>query len=161
MTHVLTPTYIDKQQMRLELALPAAPLWDSIGDTATPLPLFVGGAKSMTITFVYWGNKFAAGAAFDFRLFVSPENPVTNWFQTPLYDAGALAAGVDVGSAVQREYITYTATGLAAPELFVYGKIDLGGGVEWIFISSRESGDPNNPGTLRVDIDLEWEKERP
>jgi hypothetical protein len=159
MSHPFTPTYIDKQQARLELALPATPLWDAVGDAATLLPLFVCGAQSVTITFRYTsGVDQGKLGAFDFKLLVCPNNPVVRWYQTTLYSPTMLVTGVDVDSLEQREYITYGATQAVDPETFVYGPYPLGEAAEWIFIASRESGIPLVPGTLRVDIDLDWEE---
>jgi len=149
MTHPFTPTYIDKQIARAAAILPAAGAWD-----AAPVELFVGGASKVTLFFSYTTN--AAGGAFDFAVFVADMNPAARWYQTGLYDAGAMVAGTDIGSAIQREYITYTATG-ADPERFVHGAIELGGAVEWLRIPCRESGNVGKPGNLRIDISLSWE----
>jgi len=149
MTHPFTPTYIDKQIARAAAILPAAGAWD-----AAPVELFVGGASKVTLSFSY--TRGGAGGAFDFAVFVADTNPAVRWYQTGLYDAGAMVAGTDIGSAIQREYITYTATGAGA-ELFVHGAIEFGGAVEWLRIPCRESGNAGAPGTLRIDISLSWE----
>jgi len=144
-----TPTYIDKQVARAAAALPAAGAWD-----AAPTAIFVGGADRLTLNFQY--TRGGAAGAFDFEVLVSSLNPVVSWQQLTLYANGALAAGVDTQSRVQREYITYQATGAGA-EGFVYGSIDLGGSTEWIMVAARESGNVGAPGALQIDVSLDWE----
>jgi hypothetical protein len=148
-----TPTYIDKQQMRLALPLPAAGVWDAIGDVPTPLALFVGGAGKLTIEFTY--TRGGAAGAFDFMVLAADTNPVLRWYQLALYEPGVVATGFDTQSKIQREYITYGATD-AATEYFIHGPIKLVGAVEWVAILSRESGNAGAPGTLRTDISLGW-----
>lgn len=160
MSKPFTPTYIDKQQQRLELDLPIDPVWDAIGDAATPTALFVGGASLITLTFRYTtGATMLVPGGFNFKLLASPENPATNWYQVLLSDPDALAAGVDTENWIQREQVEYYATSLD-PEAVVYGPFPLHSGTEWIFVSCQENNDKNVvPGTLRVDIDLDWEDE--
>lgn len=142
-------TYIDKQTARADAVLPAAGAWD-----AAPTELFIGGASKVTLTFFY--TRGGAAGAFDFELEVADTNAAARWYNSALYEPGVLAAGVDTASGIQREYITYTATG-AGDELFVYGPVSLGGAIEWLRVPCRESGNAGAPGDLRVDISLDWD----
>jgi hypothetical protein len=158
MSKPFTPTYIDKQQMRLELDLPIDPVWDAIGDTATPVALFVGGADLVTVTFRYTtGAAMLVPGGFNFKILASPQNPPVDWYQILMDDPDAIVAGADVEDWIQREQVEYYATSLD-PEAVVYGPFHLHAGAEWIFVSCQENNIKNNvPGTLRVDIDLDWE----
>ncbi len=131
---------------RARAALPAASAWD-----AAPLEIPIALAKSVTLFIEY--IRAAAGGAADIQIFGSPYSadqalPVQSWFSQALYAAGALAAGADVASRVQREYTTYQATGAAA-ETFIYGPIDLQY-IERLRIRARESGAVANPGTCHI-----------
>ena len=60
------------------------------------------------------------------------------------------AAGADTTSLTQRELMSYGSQGAAAED-FSFGPVDLGGTVERIRITARESGVPGTPGTLQVE----------
>ena len=66
-----------------------------------------------------------------------------------IYAAGAVAAGADTQSLVQREYQTYTATGATAED-FIYGPLPLNGTIERVRVRARESGNVGAPGTLSI-----------
>jgi hypothetical protein len=135
--------------LRAWAALPAAGVWD-----ATPTEFFSGGAHNLTLSFTY--ERGAAGGAFDWQLEVSIYAVAANvptaaseWVTESLYAAGAVAAGVDSQSRVQREFQTYQATAAGAED-FVYGPIALNGTVERIRIRARESGVPGTAGDLQI-----------
>lgn len=135
--------------LRISAALAAAGAWD-----AAPTESFSSGAHNLTLSFTY--TRGAAGGAFDWQLEVSIYSvaalvPATasEWVTESLYAAGAVVAGADAQSRVQREYQTYQAL-LAAAEDFVYGPIALNGTVERIRVRARESGSVGNPGDLQI-----------
>jgi len=127
-------------------ALPAVGAWD-----AAPIEIASAGLRYLTLYQVYTRGG-VAGAA-DFQIFGSPypaDIPgVMSWFSFSLKSNGILAAGTDVISFVQREIITYTATGAGA-ESFTFGAIDLGHTVERLYVRARESGNAGAPGTLGI-----------
>lgn len=123
--------------------------WDAI-----PVESSSAGAQYLLLSFSY--TRGAVNGSFDWYLDVSlysiaalAPGGAQEWARESLYASGAVVPGVDTGSDVQREFQTYQATGAAA-ESFVFGPIALHGTVERIRIFARESGDPNNPGTLQV-----------
>lgn len=133
--------------LRASAALTAA--WD-----AAPTESFSSGAHNLTLSFTY--TRGAAGGAFDWQLEVSiyavnanVPTLASEWVTESLYAAGAVAAGVDSQSRVQREFQTYQATGAAAED-FVYGPIALNGTIERIRVRARESGVPGTVGTLQI-----------
>jgi hypothetical protein len=135
--------------IRVLAALPLAGAWD-----AAPLEIACGGAHRVVLSFTY--TREAAGGAFDWWIQPSIYSIAANvpagageWSTESLYAAGAVAAGVDSQSRVQREFETYQATGAAA-ETFIYGPIELHGMIERIRVPARESGVPGTPGTLQI-----------
>ena len=129
-----------------QVILPAAGAWD-----ATPLEIDCSPFGAVALHFAY--TRGGAAGAFDFRLEISPfgvdQAVFQDWYQGALYDAGVLAAGTDVASAIQREAITYVATG-ATVETFIYGPISLDGTVQRIRIPAAESGNVGAPGSLSI-----------
>jgi hypothetical protein len=139
--------------LRASAALPAAGAWD-----AAPTESFSSGANYLILSFTY--TREAAGGAFDWQLEVSIYSTVNNvptgaseWVTESIYAAGAVAAGVDTGSMVQREFQTYQATGVGAED-FVYGPIALNGTIERIRVRARESGVTGTPGTLQITAEM-------
>lgn len=137
--------------LRANAALAAA--WD-----AAPAESFASGAHNLTLAFTY--ERGAAGGAFDWQLEVSIYAVAGNvptgageWVTESLYAAGAVAAGVDSQSRVQREFQTYQATGAAAED-FVYGPVALDGTIERIRVRARESGVPGTPGDLQITAEM-------
>lgn len=135
--------------LRASAALPAAGAWD-----AAPTESSASGAHNLTLSFTY--ERGAAGGAFDWQLEVSiyavAANVPTNaseWVTESLYAAGAVAAGADSRSRVQREFQTYQATGAGAED-FVYGPIALDGTVERIRVRAKECGVTGTAGTLQI-----------
>ncbi len=131
---------------RADAALPGAGAWD-----AAPVEISVAGFRKVSLFLAY--TRGAAGGAFDFRLELAPRAVdvalVEDWFTQAAYMAGALAAGADTQSRIQREYITYASQG-AAVETFIYGPLELGGAIERVRIPARESGVVGTPGNLAV-----------
>jgi len=85
---------------------------------------------------------------------VSPYAEVTagvqNWFMLSVKDLGAVVAGADVASAIQREsHTTYTATAVATED-FVHGPIALADCAQRFRVTCRESGNQGAPGTCHV-----------
>lgn len=139
--------------LRASAALAAAGAWD-----AAPTESFATNAQSLTLSFTY--TRGGAAGAFDWQLEVSIYAVVGNvpagaseWVTESLYSAGAVVAGADTGSDVQREYQTYTATGAGAED-FVYGPIELNGTIERIRVTAKESGNVGAPGTLSIVAEL-------
>ena len=139
--------------LRASAALPAAGAWD-----ATPTESSSAMATSLVLSFTY--TRGAAGGAADFQLEVSPYAVVGNvpagaseWVTESIYAAGAVAAGVDTTSLVQRELQSYTSQGAAAED-FIYGPIALNGTIERIRVRARESGAVGTPGTLQITAEL-------
>ena len=139
--------------LRADAALAAAGAWD-----AAPTESFCSGAQFITLHFTY--ERGAPGGAFDWQIEWSPYAVVGNvpagaseWSTESLYAAGAVAAGVDSQSRVQREFETYASTG-AGDEDFSYGPIALVGTIERVRVRARESGVVGNPGDLVISATL-------
>lgn len=128
--------------LRTSAALPAAGAWDAAPTASACIP-----TNAMQLYFKY--TRGGAAGAFNFKIEVSPDSAGTDWYQMALYDAGAIVAGADTTSVIQREDVTYTATGAAA-EYFTYGPVMLHGGVERVRIAARETGNIAAPGTLEI-----------
>jgi hypothetical protein len=112
------------------------------------------GFNSITLGFTY--TRGAAGGAFDWQIEYSQYSlaalvpaGASEWVTEAIYAAGAVAAGADTTSLVQRELQSYQATGAAAED-FLYGPIEIDGTVERIRILARESGVVLTPGTLQI-----------
>jgi hypothetical protein len=134
---------------RASAALTAAGAWD-----AAPTVSFCDGAQNISFGFTY--TRGAAGGAFEFQIEVSLYSLAGNapagaseWITQSLYEAGAVAPGVDATSEVQREQQTYTSQGAAAED-FVFGPLALNGTIERIRVRTRETGVIGTPGTLQV-----------
>jgi hypothetical protein len=107
----------------------------------------------MSLHFTY--TRGAAGGAFDWQLEVSHYSVVgivpagaSEWVTMSLYAAGVVAAGGDTTSLIQRELISYEATGAGAED-FVF-VVALDGLIERVRIRARESGAVGTPGTLQI-----------
>ena len=138
--------------LRVFAALPAAPAWD-----AAPTEQSVAGGKEIILVFSY--TRGAVGGAFDFQVETSIFSVAalvpagtSEWQVESLYAAGAVVAGADSQSRIQREYQTYQATG-AAQEAFVFGPIEIDG-AERIRVFARESGVPGTPGDLGIAMEV-------
>ena len=145
--------YSNPVVLRISAALPAAGAWD-----ATPVESFSTNAKDLTLSFTY--TRGAAGGAFDFQLETSIYSVVAlapagaaEWVTEAIYAAGAVAAGADTTSLVQRELQTYTSQGAAAED-FVYGPIEISGTIERIRCRARESGVVGTPGLLQITAEM-------
>lgn len=135
--------------LRPSAALAAAGAWD-----AAPVAFFATGSSFLTLSFTYINQN--GGGAFDWQLEVSIYSAVGNvpagaseWVTQSIYAAGAVAPGVDTASQIQREYQTYTATGVATED-FAFGPIALRRNIERIRVLARESGNVANPGVLSI-----------
>jgi hypothetical protein len=132
--------------VRAAAALPLAGAWD-----AAPTEVACAGFNWAMFYFTY--TQGAAGGAVDFQIHTSPYAAdlagVEDWFYQTIYGAGAVAAGVDTTSNVQREVITYGSTAAGA-ETFVYGPVVLNGTVERLRVRCRESGVPGTVGACHV-----------
>jgi hypothetical protein len=139
---------------RAAAALPATGGWD-----AAPTEFFVSGAKATTLAFTY--TRGAAGGAFDFQVEVSLYSVAarvpagaSEWTTESIYSAGAVAAGADTTSLVQRELQSYGSQGVAAED-FVYGPISMDGTIERMRVPARESGVVGTPGTLQITAQMQ------
>lgn len=140
------PLLSQPNTLRANLILPAAGAWD-----AAPVEIPVAGYQSMVLYCTY--ERGDAAGAVDIQIQYSPyaedAGVGESWFAQSLYVAGAVVAGADTASSMQREYTTYTATGAGA-ETFVYGNIEVGIAVERVRVLARESGVPADPGTFEI-----------
>ena len=139
--------------LRASAALAAAGAWD-----AAPTETFSSGARWLNLAFTY--TRGAVGGAFDFQIetsiySVAARAPAgaAEWATEAIYAAGAVAAGADTTSLVQRELQSYGSQGAAAED-FSFGPIDLGRTVERVRIRARESGVVGTPGTLQITGEL-------
>ena len=146
MPQFVFPQLTNPITFRASAALAGAGAWD-----AAPLEIAVPQHGRLVLFLSY--TRGAAGGAFDFQLVVSPYSAVVavvqNWFSESEFTPAVLAAGADSQSRIQREYVTYLSQGVPI-ENFVYGPIELGGGIERLRIPARESGIAGTPGTLHI-----------
>ena len=112
-------------------------------------------ATGATLAFTY--EQGAAGGAVDWRIEISIYSVAAlvpagsaEWSDESVYAAGAVVAGDDTQSRVQRGYETYVSTG-AGDEDWTYA-LEFPTPVERIRIRVRESADgvPLTPGTMNV-----------
>jgi len=138
--------------MRASAALAAAGAWD-----ATPTEQSIFGAQGLTLSFTY--TRGAAGGAFDWQFELSPYGVAADapagaaeWVTESLYQAGAVALGVDTQSREQREYQTYGSQGAAAEDYQI--DFELQAPYERIRVRARESADgiQATPGTLQISM---------
>lgn len=143
MEHPVSDTYLDIQTVRVSNILPAAGAYD-------PAPVAIQCPGFKRVTFYVTYTRGGAGGAVDFKVEAKrAPTSLTVWHQLAQYSSGALTAGTDTTSNVQREEVRYQATGAAA-ERFVFGPIDLEGTVEQIRVSCQESGAVATPGTCEI-----------
>lgn len=143
------PGWVNPVVLRASAALAGAGAWD-----ATPTVSFSTGATTVLLSLTY--TRGAAGGAFDFQIHTSIYSVAANvpagageWAIEAIYAAGAVVAGVDTTSLVQREFERYTSQG-AADETFTFGPIELYGNIERIRVRARESGVVGTPGDLQI-----------
>jgi len=148
-TPPLSATYLNVQEARASAALPAAGAWDAT-PTVMPCAYFEGVQLGFTYT------RGALGGAFGWQIEVSLYSVAANvpagaseWITESIYAAGAVAAGVDTTSLVQRELQSYTSQGAAAED-FVY-TVRFHTPVERIRVRAQESGVAGTPGTLQIE----------
>jgi len=147
-------TGLDADQLYLAVARASAILLGASAWDVAPTALEAAHANYISFYFTY--TRGGAAGAFDYRIQVSPYSldagaaaGAQAWAQFSSFDPGILAAGADVTSAIQRELVTYTATG-AAVEAFALGPFELHDTIERIRIGARESGNAAAPGTLQI-----------
>lgn len=136
-----------QQVLRASAALPAAGAYD-----AAPTAIEVMGWTEITLLCAY--TRGAAGGSVRFKVEFSYDNAPTVFYQTTLYQSGALAAGADVNSLLQREDFTYTSTA-AGIERFVY-HLELPSNVKTLRLTAREVGVVGTPGTFAVNAMLSF-----
>lgn len=141
--------YTNPITLRASAALPAAGAWD-----AAPTETFVTNAEHITLSFTY--TRGAAGGAFNWQMETSIYSVAANvpagaseWVTESIYQGGAVVAGADTTSTVQRELQSYTSTAAGAED-FVFGPIALNKTVERVRIRARETGVVGTPGTLSI-----------
>ena len=127
------------ETVRASAALQAAGAWDQSE------AILVAGCTHVTFFFEY--TRGGAGGSVEFYLEGRPAAE-TNWFRMALLQNAAVVAGADTQSAIQRETVTYEATG-AAVERFMY-VLAIDGTFEGMRLSACERGAVGTPGTLRV-----------
>ena len=131
------------QTARVSAVLPAAGAFD-----AAPLSMPCPGFDFVTLFFRY--ERGGAGGDMQFRIEANPDAAGGIWHQASLYAAGAVASGADSLSNLQQEAIEYGSTA-AAIESFVYGPLELRGGVERLRVACAESGAVGTPGTVECE----------
>ena len=146
MDQPINASYLNLQEARASAVLLGASAWD-VAPTELLCPTF------RFVTFFMSYTRGGAAGAFDFALEVSPYVDdlagVQDWFQSAQFAAGAMEAGTNTTSGIQRELVTYTATG-AAIEDFAYGPLELEGTIERLRMGCRESGNAGAPGTVHI-----------
>lgn len=136
-----------QQVLRASAALPAAGAWD-----AAPTAIEVMGWTEIALLCAY--TRGAAGGSVRFKVEFSYDDAPTVFYQTTLYQAGALAAGADVNSSLQREDFLYTSTA-AAIERFAY-HLEIPSNVKTLRLTAREVGVTATPGTFAVNAMLSY-----
>ena len=131
--------------VKVAATLPAVGAWD------VPIELAPAGFNWVTLYFTY--TRGAAGGAVDYQVQTSPyaadQVGVDDWFPQSAYAVGAVVAGVDTASAIQREIVIYGSTAAGA-ETWTFGPIYLEGTVERIRVYTRESGATDDPGDCHI-----------
>jgi len=136
-----------QQVLRASAALPAAGAWD-----AAPTAIEVMGWTELTLLCAY--TRGAAGGAVQFKIEFSYDDAPTVFYQTTLYQSGALAAEADAHSSLQREDFTYTSTA-AAIERWPY-HLEIPSNVKTLRLAAREVGVTATPGTFAVNAMLSF-----
>lgn len=138
-----------RQIIRARAALPAAGAWDP-----APVEINTSGANFVLLFLDYLAG--AAAGAVDVQLQAAPNSvdgggAEPDWYPLTLFAPGAMVAGTDITSLVQREVINYNAVA-AVPEVETYciGPIELRSCVERLRLRARETGAVLTPGTLGV-----------
>ena len=131
------------QTARAAAALAAAGAWD-----AAPTEMACPGFQFVTLYISY--TRGAAGGDMQFRIEANPDAAAGTWYRGGLYDAGAVASGVESLSNLQRETIEYGSTGAGA-ETFIYGPLEIRGGMERLRVPCAESGVVGTPGTVSIE----------
>lgn len=143
--HPISSTYLDVQQARVSGVLLGAGAWD-----ATPTVMACPSFDFVTLYIKYDEAAGGADGAVDIRIDVSPDSTGTVWHQITAYSVGAVTAGADTVSNMQREEIGYQAVGADA-EFWVFGPIELRGTVERMRVAAQESGDVGDPGVCEIE----------
>lgn len=134
------------------VTIKAAATLPTLGAWDTPTEVAPAGFDWVMLYFTY--TQAAVGGAVDFQMQVSPYAAdslvVENWFCQSAYAVGAVVAGADTTSAIQRELVTYGSTVAGAAQMFTYGPVRLDGTVERIRIRTRESGVTGTPGDCHI-----------
>ena len=153
LTTTYPPGFDNPVVLRASAALADAGAWD-----ATPTETPCAFVDNITLNFTY--TRGAVGGAFDFQIETSIYAVAANvpagaaeWATQSIYAAGAVVAGADTTSLVQRELESYTSQGAAAED-FSYGPIELNGTIERIRVRARESGVVGTPGTLQITAEM-------
>lgn len=100
--------------------------------------------------FVHYQRGLAGGAV-ELQLEVQ-DSLHLGTYQQSAFGVGAVAAGADTASNIQRQDVTYGAVGAAA-EGTVWGPIEIRGTIEAWRIGYVETGVPGTPG----DLGLDWQ----
>ena len=105
-------------------------------------------------------ERAVADGAVTWKVEFSIEDTPTNWYQSSIYDAGAVAVNTDTESNVQREEFTYGGTA-NAQEFFVYGPIEVDQFAKYMRVSVYESGgDQGEEGDCGVKVVLTRRKQK-
>lgn len=140
--HPVTVTYLDRQIARVSAALPGGGAFD-----VAPIELGCVEFHYVTLEIAY--TRGGAGGDMQLKIEVSPDTLGTDWYQSGLYKAAAVASGADTTSNIQREEIEYGSTA-AGVERFTLAPLQLQGGAQRIRIPCQESGAVGTPGTVEI-----------
>jgi len=149
MSPTYSESYLKVQTARANAALEAAGAWD-----AAPTEMICPGYWTFSLHLNY--ARGAAGGAVDVQIQTSAWSQTANvpagvseWQTQAIYSSGAVAAGADTTSNIQRELITYTSTA-AGDESWIYGPVALDGAAERMRVRCRESGAVGTPGEMYI-----------
>ena len=131
------------QTARVAAVLPAAGAFD-----AAPLEMACPGFQFVTLHISY--TRGGAGGDMQFRIEANPDAAGGTWQRAGLFAPGAVAAGADSLSNLQRETVEYGSVGAGA-ETVIYGPLELRGGAERLRVACAESGAVGTPGTAGIE----------
>jgi hypothetical protein len=102
-------------------------------------------------------ERGAAGGAVTWKVEFSLDG--TSWYQSSIYDGGAVAVNTDTSSNVQREEFIYGATA-AGQEFFPFGPVEIDQFAKWMRVSFAESGEVGSPGECGAKVVLTRRKQK-
>jgi len=131
-------------------------------DTATLTQAYVASDAFLCLEYDFYTllidyKRAGAGGAVSWKVEFSLDGD--DWYQSSVYDSGAVASGSDTTSAVQREEFEYGGTANEA-EYFPFGPIEIDQFAKWMRISVMESGEQVSEGDCGVKVVLTRRKQK-